>query len=76
MDKTHNSKGGKSIKSLLDFELEHLNVIVGANGSGENNFVQLFEMLRAISLKGFQSLEYKNDKPCKRSREGKISFYK
>ena len=53
-------KGFKSIKSLVDFELNHLNVIVGANGSGKSNFVQLFEMIHAISLKGFQSFVYKN----------------
>ncbi len=56
-------KGFKSIKSLVDFELGHLNVIVGANGSGKSNFVQIFEMLHAISLKGFQSFVYKNGEP-------------
>ena len=56
-------KGFKSIKSLVDFELGHLNVIVGANGSGKSNFVQIFKMIRAMSMKGFQSFVYSNGEP-------------
>ena len=46
-------KGFKSIKLLEDFELGHLNVIIGANGAGKSNFVQVFKMLNAMSMKGF-----------------------
>ena len=41
-------KGFKSIESLEDFELKHLNVIVGANGAGKSNFVDVFRMMRAL----------------------------
>ena len=34
-------KGFKSIKSLEDFELKDLNVLIGGNGAGKSNFVQL-----------------------------------
>ena len=53
-------KGFKSIKSLEDFELGHLNVIIGANGAGKSNFVQVFKMLNAMSMKGFQSYIFEN----------------
>jgi predicted ATPase len=32
-------KGFKSIRSLEDFELGPVNVLIGANGSGKTNFV-------------------------------------
>ena len=53
-------KGFKSIKLLEDFELGHLNVIIGANGAGKSNFVQVFKMLNAMSMKGFQSYIFEN----------------
>ena len=53
-------KGFKSIKSLVDFELGRLNVIVGANGSGKSNLMQLFEMLFAMSYGGFQKYVLEN----------------
>ena len=52
--------GFKSIKSLVDFELGRLNVIVGANGSGKSNLMQLFEMLFAMSYGGFQKYVLEN----------------
>ncbi len=52
--------GFKSIKSLVNFELKHLNVIVGANGSGKSNLMQLFEMLFAMSYGGFQKYVLEN----------------
>ena len=30
------------------FELESLNVIIGPNGSGKSNFIEAFELLRAL----------------------------
>ena len=53
-------KGFKSIRSLVDFELRHLNVIVGSNGSGKSNLMQMFEMLFAMSYGGFQKYVLEN----------------
>ena len=41
-------KGFKSIRSLEDFELTHLNVLIGGNGAGKSNFIDFFRMLRAM----------------------------
>jgi predicted ATPase len=41
-------KGFKSIKSLEDFELGKLNVMIGGNGAGKSNLVDVFRMLRAM----------------------------
>ncbi|WP_237703434.1 AAA family ATPase [Dickeya dadantii] len=41
-------KGFKSIRSLVDFELGSLNVIVGGNGAGKSNLIAFFKMLRAL----------------------------
>ena len=40
----------KNFKSFnkLDIELGHFSVIIGANGSGKSNFVQIFKFLREI----------------------------
>ncbi|TBV05091.1 AAA family ATPase [Phytopseudomonas dryadis] len=37
--------GFKSIRSLPDFELGNLNVLLGANGAGKSSFVSYFRML-------------------------------
>lgn len=42
-------KGFKSIRSLEDFHLRKLNILIGANGAGKSNFVSLFTLLRAIA---------------------------
>ncbi len=39
-------KGFKSIKTLEDFELSSLNVLIGGNGVGKSNFIDFFRMLR------------------------------
>lgn len=52
-------KGFKSIRELVDFKLNDLNVIVGANGAGKSNFIQIFRMVHAMSLKGFQEFVLK-----------------
>jgi len=49
-------KGFKSIKELDNFELGDLNVMIGANGAGKSNFVNLFKMLNEIVESRFQSL--------------------
>ncbi len=41
-------KGFKSIKSLDNFKLNSLNVIVGANGAGKSNFIAFFRLLSAL----------------------------
>jgi predicted ATPase len=46
-------KGFKSIKSLEDFELKNLNIMIGGNGAGKSNFVDVFRMLRAMVDENF-----------------------
>jgi predicted ATPase len=41
-------KGFKSIRTLEQFELRPLNVLIGANGSGKSNFVAYFRMLQEL----------------------------
>ncbi|NQU41504.1 MAG: AAA family ATPase [Lentisphaerae bacterium] len=41
-------KGFKSIRSLEEFELRNLNVLIGGNGAGKSNFVEFFRMLYAM----------------------------
>jgi hypothetical protein len=41
-------KGFKSIKSLENFELRNLNVLIGGNGAGKSNFIDFFRLLRAM----------------------------
>jgi predicted ATPase len=41
-------KGFRSIKSLEKLELRPINVLVGANGSGKSNFLEVFAFLNAI----------------------------
>ena len=41
-------KGFKSIKSLEDFELGKLNILIGGNGAGKSNFIDFFRMLHAM----------------------------
>ncbi|WP_245153533.1 AAA family ATPase [Chlorobaculum sp. 24CR] len=45
---------------MRDFELRDLNVIIGANGSGKSNLVQVFQMLMAMSRKGLQKFVLEN----------------
>lgn len=47
-------KGFKSIKSLEDFELRNLNVLIGANGAGKSNFISLFRLLNNIYHQNLQ----------------------
>jgi predicted ATPase len=41
-------EGFKSIRTLQDFELRSLNVLIGANGAGKSNFVGFFRLLREL----------------------------
>lgn len=53
-------RGFKSIASLENFELERLNVLIGANGAGKSNFISLFRML-AEMLDGRLQLYVKSE---------------
>jgi predicted ATPase len=46
--KTLSIEGFKSIRSLKNFKLRHLNVLIGANGAGKSNFVSFFRLLREL----------------------------
>jgi predicted ATPase len=39
-------RGFKSIRSLEDFPLRNLNILIGANGAGKSNFISFFTFLR------------------------------
>jgi predicted ATPase len=41
-------RGFQSIKSLEDFELRDINILIGANGTGKSNFINYFRMLREL----------------------------
>lgn len=45
--------GFKSLKEINRFKLGNLNIIIGANGSGKSNFIQIFHMLSAMAQNGF-----------------------
>lgn len=40
--------GYKSIRELKDFKLNSLNVLIGANGAGKSNFINLFRLLNEM----------------------------
>lgn len=40
-------RGYKSIRSLENFELRNLNILIGPNGSGKSNFLSFAELLKA-----------------------------
>jgi predicted ATPase len=46
--------GYKSIRELRNFELRNLNVLIGANGAGKSNFINLFRMLAEMLEEQFQ----------------------
>lgn len=46
-------KGFKSIRDIENLELKDLNVIIGANGAGKSNFIQIFHMLSAMVQRNF-----------------------
>lgn len=47
-------QGYKSIKSLEDFELKSLNILIGANGVGKSNFISAFRLLNEMYNKRLQ----------------------
>lgn len=46
--------GFKSIRALEDFEVQPLNVMIGANGAGKSNFLNLFRMLAELADRRLQ----------------------
>ncbi|MBE0494723.1 MAG: AAA family ATPase [Thiomicrospira sp.] len=46
--------GYKSIKELSNFELGNLNVLIGANGAGKSNFINLFRLLNEMYEQNLQ----------------------
>jgi predicted ATPase len=46
--------GFKSIRSLEGFPLGPLNVLIGANGAGKSNFVEIFRMIRSMADGNFR----------------------
>lgn len=47
-------QGYKSIKSLEEFELKNLNILIGANGVGKSNFISAFRLLNEMYNKRLQ----------------------
>lgn len=47
-------EGYKSIKSLRDFELKNINILIGANGVGKSNFISVFKMVNHMLYKRLQ----------------------
>ena len=45
-------RGFKSIRSLDNFSLNRLNILVGANGAGKSNFIELFRIISAMMQPG------------------------
>ncbi len=56
-------RGFKSIRALEDFELRPLNVLLGANGAGKSNFINLFRMLAELSEQRLQRFVAEQDGP-------------
>lgn len=56
-------RGYKSIYELKDFDLRSLNVLIGANGAGKSNFINLFRMLAAIADQRLQLFVQSQDGP-------------
>ena len=42
-------KGFKSLADIEKLELNDVNVLIGANGSGKSNFIEAFSFLRGAS---------------------------
>ncbi len=48
-------RGFRSIEALTNFEPGDTTVLIGANGAGKGNFVELFRMLRSMADEAFQT---------------------
>ena len=47
-------RGFKSIRALEEFELRGVNVLIGANGAGKSNFLDVFRLLSQLAQGRFQ----------------------
>jgi predicted ATPase len=56
-------RGFKSIRTLEDFELRDLNVLIGANGAGKSNFIALFQMLSRLMDRSLRLFVREQDGP-------------
>ena len=56
-------RGFKSIRELETLELHPLNVLIGPNGGGKSNFIELFRMLESATRGQFQSFVAAQDGP-------------
>lgn len=45
-------RGFKSIRSLENFELKNLNVLIGGNGAGKSNFLEFFRLVLSFCKAG------------------------
>ena len=54
-------KGFKSIKSVEELDLRPINVLIGANGAGKSNFLEVFSFLNAICLGGLRNYVSKSN---------------
>ncbi|MBQ6472952.1 MAG: AAA family ATPase [Victivallales bacterium] len=52
MIKSISIKGFKSFRALKEMELGAINVIVGANGTGKSNFIEVFRIISAMLKNG------------------------
>ena len=56
-------RGFKSIRELEALDLRPLNVLIGPNGGGKSNFIELFRMLESTSRGHLQSFAASHDGP-------------
>lgn len=56
-------QGYKSIQSSENFELNNLNILIGANGAGKSNFISLFKLLANIEEQNLQLYTQKSGGP-------------
>ena len=56
-------RGFKSIRELDNFELRSLNILIGPNGSGKTNFIDLFRMLARMQDGRLQIFVAEQDGP-------------
>lgn len=64
-------EGFKSIRELKDFKLNNLNVLIGANGAGKSNFINLFRLLNEIYEQRLQLYVQKQGGPDSLLRFGR-----
>jgi len=53
-------RGYKSIRELNSFKMKNLNILIGANGAGKSNFIQMFSFLHNILALNLQNHVIKN----------------